>query len=801
MSQMFDPYHKWLGIPPSEQPPNYYRLLGVEIFEPDAEVISSAADRQMAYVKSFQNGPHAALTQRLLGELTVARLCLLKLDAKTCYDAELRARLMPVPPPTPASAIPRPIPLPLHTAMPFPVPSGAFGTASLPVDRSLGEPTFDDTSPLTDVSSLEQATALVSLSPSTPENPRAHRRRGSLSAAAHMWWLAGGALAAGLVLGWMIGRIGGHDPALPLVSAVGSSRKNPGTPKNSSVDSSGSKGAKSAVLRKVERPRTPLGVTAEKVVLWNAHNGPHNNVGTKKFRLRLFAEDREVWKSDVLDLPWEANKDLQLSLDLPNKPFDRLRVEVSEWHGVAPALAEVQVFHQERNLARGRPAWASGEWDWTFPARTVTDGITSSGREHAGYWIHSDLKVPCWLDVDLSVPAPDDAMTVEADKVVLVNQHNNSANDRGSRECSVSMRLGDREVWKQEGVIVPWNANADREASLSLPKKQFNRLRVTVTKWEKNGGGLCEVKVLGGGTNLARSCGVEHDAYYGPQWRPSRINDGLENSRTIHGYWLTPDRAPAWVELDLSCNHPRCGPLQRQVGELYCFEKGDWTRGLPWLAQGDDLELRTLAQLDLGKPGDGAELVALAEGWSELADRFASPYREQILGRAAICYVQAALVLPEYARAQANRRLSELRPLFPGGPRLWLLPETEVDALAWPLRNVRIVVGGVHFPYGFMMHPHANQEARAAFVLGGKYRRLRGGVGINDSVQQRCASGQTFRILGDGRKLWSSRPLQTRGESQAFDVDISQIHKLELIVSCAGPNHWAHAVWLDPLLE
>ena len=24
-----DPYHVWLGIPPEEQPPNHYRLLGI----------------------------------------------------------------------------------------------------------------------------------------------------------------------------------------------------------------------------------------------------------------------------------------------------------------------------------------------------------------------------------------------------------------------------------------------------------------------------------------------------------------------------------------------------------------------------------------------------------------------------------------------------------------------------------------------------------------------------------------------------------------------------------------------------
>ena len=35
MSETFDPYHAWLGIPPEQQPPNHYQLLGLQVFEPD----------------------------------------------------------------------------------------------------------------------------------------------------------------------------------------------------------------------------------------------------------------------------------------------------------------------------------------------------------------------------------------------------------------------------------------------------------------------------------------------------------------------------------------------------------------------------------------------------------------------------------------------------------------------------------------------------------------------------------------------------------------------------------------------
>jgi hypothetical protein len=52
----FDPYHQWLSIPPEEQPANHYRLLGLKTFESNADIIDSAAQRQITYVRSFSLG-------------------------------------------------------------------------------------------------------------------------------------------------------------------------------------------------------------------------------------------------------------------------------------------------------------------------------------------------------------------------------------------------------------------------------------------------------------------------------------------------------------------------------------------------------------------------------------------------------------------------------------------------------------------------------------------------------------------------------------------------------------------------
>ena len=88
----FDPYHQWLGISPAEQPPDHYRLLGINRFEDNPSVIENAADRQMAHLKTFQTGPHSADSQRLLNQIASARICLLNTDKKTAYDLQLREK-------------------------------------------------------------------------------------------------------------------------------------------------------------------------------------------------------------------------------------------------------------------------------------------------------------------------------------------------------------------------------------------------------------------------------------------------------------------------------------------------------------------------------------------------------------------------------------------------------------------------------------------------------------------------------------------------------------------------------------
>lgn len=93
MADQFDPYYVWLGIPPKDQPPNHYRLLGLELYEENLDVIDAATNRQTSYLHEMSAGPNRKHSQELLNQIASARSCLLDPDRKGKYDVKLRKKL------------------------------------------------------------------------------------------------------------------------------------------------------------------------------------------------------------------------------------------------------------------------------------------------------------------------------------------------------------------------------------------------------------------------------------------------------------------------------------------------------------------------------------------------------------------------------------------------------------------------------------------------------------------------------------------------------------------------------------
>jgi len=104
MPEKLDPYQAWLGIPPAEQPPNHYRLLGIPLFDGDHRTINAAAERQLALVAAAQTSGNAAIARHIVEQIKAARSVLLAHDAKRGYDVALKERLSRV---KPVSTVPQ----------------------------------------------------------------------------------------------------------------------------------------------------------------------------------------------------------------------------------------------------------------------------------------------------------------------------------------------------------------------------------------------------------------------------------------------------------------------------------------------------------------------------------------------------------------------------------------------------------------------------------------------------------------------------------------------------------------------
>ncbi|MGQ9821686.1 MAG: hypothetical protein ACUVQK_07485 [Thermogutta sp.] len=84
-----DVYREWLGIEEPERPVNYYRLLGLKLFEDDVGKIRSQYRKLNAHVRKYASGDYAFESQELLNELAKAMLCLTDAQRKREYDAVL----------------------------------------------------------------------------------------------------------------------------------------------------------------------------------------------------------------------------------------------------------------------------------------------------------------------------------------------------------------------------------------------------------------------------------------------------------------------------------------------------------------------------------------------------------------------------------------------------------------------------------------------------------------------------------------------------------------------------------------
>jgi hypothetical protein len=94
------------------------------------------------------------------------------------------------------------------------------------------------------------------------------------------------------------------------------------------------------------------------------------------------------------------------------------------------------------------------------------------------------------------------------------------------------------------------------------------------------------------------------------------------------------------------------------IGKYECFTKGNWSAGLPLLAQGADERLAEIAAAELKKPTDTASIVALADDWWQAAEAEAAGAQKQIQWHAVAWYKQVQPKLSDgKVRGQVRTRI------------------------------------------------------------------------------------------------------------------------------------------------
>ena len=71
-----------------------------------------------------------------------------------------------------------------------------------------------------------------------------------------------------------------------------------------------------------------------------------------------------------------------------------------------------------------------------------------------------------------------------------------------------------------------------------------------------------------------------------------------------------------------------------------------------------------------------------------------------------------------------------------------------------------------------MTNPPKKGSAHVSYAIEGKFHTFSGAVAIMDGAGN-PASPVVFRILGDGKLLWASRPIQQEGDGQEFKIRLS----------------------------
>jgi hypothetical protein len=136
-----------------------------------------------------------------------------------------------------------------------------------------------------------------------------------------------------------------------------------------------------------------------KIVIVNSHNGPHNDRGALLVELKLLLEGNIVMNRR-LTMPWKIGESVPVTVRLPRTRADAIQVDVLKWPKAGGALAEIEAYQDDVNLARDGAAEASGIHNVQFGADKISDGDWGAEKQQTGSWVLPDREAG-WVRVYL----------------------------------------------------------------------------------------------------------------------------------------------------------------------------------------------------------------------------------------------------------------------------------------------------------------------------------------------------------------------------------------------------------------
>lgn len=730
MSEAFDPYLKWLGIAPEEQPPNHYRLLGVPLYIDDPDVIENAADRQMSHLRSFQSGKNAALSQKLLNEISAAKVCLLDATKRAAYDKQLKAKLGAD---QPGRAIPSKR---LKVAKPA-ISKPAAGASSDRIELDV--------------------------------RPTVHR-----------------AIARSRKPAWQSPVVLGAAACVVLLLIAGITwLALPG-------------GTNEVSLRPVAPPNT-----AE----------PDDSPNTESDANTSRPPEDEAASNDVQVAPAEvapadnptASDDVN-STSRPDEPQTAVTTPDDE---PVPADDTAKPDHvDETTTAEAKPrevAASKRAIPDTAAQKRLNEEIRGLfDKEIAAARTPEEILELAKFFLEQARQTTDDADAV----YVMLDLARRAAAGVGDAEVALAAVAAMAERYSVE----PWELRTTTLTTVGKSTRGAG-FKERALKLAKAAQALVDEAIRDGQYHATEELlDIALEAAKKAEDIPLRkaIVDRADEVELLARQYREFEAALEKLGMDEG------DPVANLVaGRFYCFVRGDWLRGLPLLAKSGNDALRQVAQLEVAAPADVEGQTAVGDAWWDLSDATRDDNERGPLQQRALHWYRQALpqLTNGLVRTKIEKRIAEVAPPPTDDDvqpqTVYLDDEDEIDSKVangtlgkhgWREDGKkRAQFKGVQVEHCLSMHAIEQRYSYASYPLNGQYQEFQAIAAVLDNPQEPITGTPlVFRVIGDGKLLWQSQPIQQSGTGQPCRVAVHGVRQLTLRVDCPGSGRSAWSAWIEP---